>query len=243
MDFVVKNTTKCSLIDLFCPHTCRECGALGAILCGRCKKNLFEKSQPFCPTCKKLIAHNDKCGVMWKCLDCELPFSQCFVGGMREGVLGKMLKEYKYQSVRAIGQVLAELLDNIIPRDFGGSQRVIVVPLPTIGKHVRERGFDHTLVLARKLAKMRGWGCQSLLGRAVDTVQVGTRATMRKVQASKAYVLTGRVENDVTYLLLDDIWTTGASMLAAAKLFEQTTASINAVVVAISKLDLNEEAS
>lgn len=133
-----------------------------------------------------------------------------------------MIREYKYQSVRAIGQVLLELLFIAVPEDLGvEAERIVVVPLPTIGKHVRQRGLDHTKILAKKLAKRRGWQCEMVLERAADTVQVGTSAAERAKQAEQAYRVARKIDVEKTYLLLDDVWTTGASMLAAAKTMQE----------------------
>lgn len=220
MGFDVKNTTKIGLLDLFCPHTCRGCGALGSVFCGCCKKYMLEQRQNICPICKMKVEKTEQ-----KCRDCEIPFQQFYVGGYREGALAKMIREYKYQSVRATGEVLTELLLETVPEDLGvPKQDIVVVPLPTIGKHVRQRGLDHTKILARKLARKRGWKYERVLERSADTVQVGTSAEERKKQAAKAYAATGKIWADKIYVLLDDVWTTGASMLAAAKVMQEAGA-------------------
>lgn len=225
MSFVVKSTTKWRPLDLLCPHTCRGCGRLGTVLCECCKNNILAAQKAICPLCKQTIARSEKDVLQWKCLDCELPYQAIFVGGWREGVLAKLIKQYKYQSVWAAGEVLAEIMDAAIPSAFcGGAESVVVVPLPTIGRHVRERGIDHTARLGRKLARRRGWKVQRLLERRKDTVQVGAKAEERERQAAEAYQLNGKVEAERTYLLLDDVWTTGATMLAAAKVLQEAGA-------------------
>lgn len=225
MKFVVKNTTKCGVLDLLCPHSCRGCGRLGSVLCECCKKNLFRSRRAICPLCKRELGVESVGDIAGRCPDCELGrFSALYVGGWREGVLGRMVEEYKFQSVWALGEVLAEILDVILPasRDDGrwcgaAREEVVVVPLPTIGRHVRERGLDHTLRVARRVAKRRGWECARLLFRMADTVQVGSKATEREEQAQRAYAAREGLDAEKTYILLDDVWTTGASMRAAAE--------------------------
>ena len=169
-----------------------------------------------------------------RCEKCNLLFEGLWVGGWREGALAKLIKDYKYKSVRAAAEVLVELLDEVLPRDLG--DEMVVVPLPTIGRHVRERGLDHTAILARKLAKRRGWKCEKVLGRATDTVQVGAKVAERQRQAETTYVVQGEVRADKGYLLLDDVWTTGATMLAAERVLREAGAKrIYGVVLATGR--------
>lgn len=237
MGFIVKNTTKCGVLDLICPHSCRGCGQLGSVLCECCKKNLFREQGSICPLCKQMVAKSSKNDGIGKCPDCDLPFEGVVVGGWRTGALDKLVKEYKYQGVRAAETVLVELLDRSVPKTWPqGAETVNIVPLPTIGRHVRERGIDHTLRLAKLLAKRRGWRVRKILRRAADTVQVGTKMTDRAAQAKRAYELAGEVQGDEIYALLDDIWTTGASMLAAANVMREAgVRRMVAMVVATGK--------
>jgi predicted amidophosphoribosyltransferase len=48
-------------------------------------------------------------------------------------------------------------------------------------------------------------------------VQVGASAEKRKKQAQEAYALRADFDPDLHYVLVDDVWTTGSSMLAAAQ--------------------------
>ncbi len=81
-----------------------------------------------------------------------------------------------------------------------------------------------------------------MLGRAVDTVQVGAKATERQKQAQKAYEVIKPIRAETKYLLLDDVWTTGATMLAAAEVLQKAgVKEIYAAVLAVSKPKTDEE--
>lgn len=118
------------------------------------------------------------------------------------------------------GDVLAELILESFDVNDG-----IIVPLPTISKHIRERGFAHIEFLATKLSSfsrqrqsLRSYlACAKILKRANSTVQVGASAEKRKIQAEEAYSVAKGFDPSKHYILVDDVWTTGSSMLAAAQ--------------------------
>ena len=211
MGFDVKITTFSRILDLVAPFSCRGCGRLGSLLCECCKKYNIKAIPKICPRCRK----NQK-----KCFCNE----KIYVVSYREGVLAKIVEDYKYKSIRKAADVLAELIDAAIPCEIDKDVEVVVVPLPTISRHIRERGFDHTLFIAKQLAKQRGWMVGRVLSRVNKTVQVGASEEIRKKQASEAYRVFCTLDKDKLYLLIDDVWTTGASMESAIRLIKKAGA-------------------
>ena len=111
----------------------------------------------------------------------------------------------------------------------------ILVPLPTIDRHIRERGFDHTKLLAKHLARNTSLKTAMVLMRSNNATQVGANEKMRKIQAEMAYHVRKQVDTNGDYILVDDVWTTGSSMLEAAKrLRERGIAKIGAMIIAKS---------
>lgn len=225
---VVKNTHKCGLLDLLCPSRCRGCGELGEVLCEYCKNDIIMDYVNRCPKCRKEIKT--------KCEKCKLPFLFTYMVGFRGELIGQMVQEYKFYGIRKYGEAIAEVLDRVIPKMSG---EVVLVPLPTIQKHIRERGLDHTLELAKKLARKRGWKVEQMLVRNKNTVQIGADKTTRKMQAREAYKFNPecKVRSGVIYVLIDDVWTTGASMLEAEKILRsQGAEDVGCIVVVNARL-------
>ena len=212
---IVKNTTFPSLLDLLMPHSCRGCGHVGNVLCDRCKNYIISQRINLCPQCKK----PNKTGKCQKCK--KLPPTYSI--GFREGFLNDLIHDFKYHPIRALGPKFAELLDNSLPHSLDD---VIIIPLPTATNHIRARGLDHTLLIAKHLARLRNYKVSKLLIRAKNTVQVGSDRKSRLTQASTAYAINPKISinPEITYLLLDDVWTTGASMQAAIKKLQQAGA-------------------
>ncbi len=195
----VKNTTLPRLLDLIAPHSCRGCGKLGTTLCECCKKYIVNSNN-----------YNNQPGIK------ELP--PFYTVGNRDGLLAKLIYDYKYNSTRAIGIKLAELINEKLPHKL--PPNTYIVPIPTSTKHIRERGFDHILFIAHHLAKINHkLKVKPLLVREKNTVQVGSNKNTRILQADQAFKVKDKtqIDSNATYLLLDDVWTTGASMLAAIK--------------------------
>ena len=203
-------------------------------------------------------------------MDCDV-LDGVYAVGRREGILKKLVVEYKYQSRRGFARTLAELLAGAVPSEVAErlvSEQALVVPLPTIDRHIRERGFDHTAKMAKEFTRMTGLTYAPLLKRVNKTVQVGSDERTRKKQASEAYEIVEKVfatrpsgpspwadgagtraaalripqrtfppislKLQRPVLLVDDIWTTGASMTAAAQKIRQAGfKEVLGVVVAV----------
>ena len=136
----------------------------------------------------------------------------------------QLIEVYKFHSVRAVAQVLAEMMDLVVPDGF------TLIPLPTIQRHIRERGFDHIGLVAKKMRSP----VERALMRNKNTVQVGASREERASQAKEAYRAL-KIDSRKNYLLLDDVWTTGSSMMAATqKLREMGVNKIGIAVIARS---------
>jgi len=223
MPNIVKNTTFIGLLDLLAPHSCRGCGSIGQPLCDCCKNYIIQHHQNFCPVCHQPNSTG-------KCPNCQhLP--TIFVAGKRSDLIGKLIHDFKYQSVRALAHPLAKILDGILPDTdqlTHHASKIAIVPLPTISQHIRERGLDHTYLIAKHLANLRGsnYRVAKFLIRNQDSIQVGSSRETRLAQAASAYTLLSKAKIDTitTYLLLDDVWTTGASFQAAYQLLQDAGA-------------------
>ena len=229
MKNIVKITTSLNPLNLIAPHPCRGCGQLGDPLCICCKKYLLTHSSCLCPNCK----NPTNSGL---CPHCPtLPPSYNL--GKREGIIDLLIHEYKYNSVRALAPILADLCNHVLPPL---PEDTILVPLPTATQHIRSRGFDHTLKIAKHLSRLRAIKLSPLLIRTQNTVQVGSDKTTRLLQAEQAFSINPKfpINPNATYLIFDDVWTTGASIKSAIKKLQQAGANhFIILLLAVSSLD------
>lgn len=236
----VKITIEKFILDMVLQNRCVRCQREGGIFCDRCKKYISIINPGY--------VMNDMYG-----------FEKLLVAGLKEGWFERMVRDFKYKGRRDYGEFLAEKLGEVIFDEIkrmrfsdglsdksseiaGGVLRkveteikeirqIVLVPLPTIRKHIRERGFDHTLRLCFELEnflqkRLDDFGIsveyQDLLVRKNKTVQVGKEKKERVKQAEKAYGICEGVKLDTStlYVLVDDVTTTGASLTAAKKILQ-----------------------
>jgi predicted amidophosphoribosyltransferase len=116
--------------------------------------------------------------------------------------------------VYAAHQPLAALLDEVIDQLPGNT---IVVPVPTVASHIRERGYDHMLLLAKQIAKQRRIRTEKAVERITTTKQRDAGRAQRIAQAKVAFRVSGKIDSEAYYLLIDDVVTTGATIKYAAQ--------------------------
>ncbi len=204
-----------SLLKIAAPHHCYGCDKIGGILCGNCKYDIISEPYTSCIVCARPSP------IKGICSTCRAPYAQAWCVGEREGVLKRLIDDFKFSHVRAAADALVDILDESLPELPDGT---IVVSVPTIMPHIRRRGYDHAALLAKKFAKRRQQSYRKVLGRATNTVQHGASRADRVRQAAEAFCVNERLHGLPAVLLVDDIVTTGESLGNAAKLLREAGA-------------------
>lgn len=203
----VKSTILNRLFDALAPHYCCSCGEIGNLLCESCKYNIVSEPYEGCLLCGRL-------SLSAKCPHCRSGIDRAWCGGERIGGLEELVNRFKFEYARDAYLPLGDILLATLPQLPGDT---VVVPIPTVRSHVRQRGYDHCLLLARYVASSRGLAIGRVLERQTSTMQRGASRQVRIKQAKEAYRPKGSIRADVPYLLIDDVVTTGSTMRYAAK--------------------------
>lgn len=196
------------LLSFIAPHHCCGCDKVGSLLCDNCKYNINSESKMVCVVCHK------PAGSMWLCNTCRAPYERVWVVGPREGALQRLIGLYKFERAKSAYKVLGDLLLKTLPEL---PPETVIVPVPTVSAHIRERGYDHMLLIAKYVARVRDLKCQQLLIRNTNTKQRQATARQRTAQAKQAFGVNGAINSSIPYLLIDDVITTGATIEYAAK--------------------------
>lgn len=217
------------LLSFVAPHICCGCGKIGGLLCDNCKEDIIREPFSQCLGCRRPTLQQ---GV---CASCQLPYQMAWCVGERSGTLQHLIGQYKFANARAAYRPLGDILDSVVPIL---PATTVIVPIPTVAAHIRQRGYDHTLLMARYVARRRNLPLEQYLTRTHTTTQRGASRAQRIRQAKKAFGCTQPLDATLTYVIVDDVATTGATVRYAAQALRQAGAqSVAVAVIAHQPLD------
>lgn len=240
----VKKILACAkqvILDILFPFYCLGCGREGILLCDQCSKTIEYRSQQVCPRCEKRSTVGGRlCDSCRKENDYPLP--QLLVAAEYRLLLPQALHQYKYQFVTDYNVPLAKvMLKALQSQPFLIPDYIIAMPLHR--KKLRQRGFNQSLLLAQYISQnLTPWLDIPVLESAVYRIK-NTAAQMslkhlseRKANLKDAFSLNpayAKTLKGKKLLLIDDICTTGTTLLELSKELQRAQPySITAVVLA-----------
>ena len=216
-----------TIIGLIAPPACVGCGREGQLLCSDCIESQLIAFGERCGGCGRLSPAHKTC---LACRSSKLP-SHIWITSNYSGSAKDLIYAYKFDHQRSAAPIMAKLMAETIgsiKKDY------LIVPIPTATKRVRQRGFDHALMLATHLSRETGITDINALARIGQKSQVGAKRSERIRQSSGEYwVRLPQMVNGRRILLVDDVMTTGATLRSATNVLRLAGAkSIDAVVFA-----------
>lgn len=160
-----------------------------------------------------------------------MPAESIYYAGDYEGVLHTLLEKYKYEYQRDAAKSIAVLMESAY---YGPLDNAVICPVPSAPARVRERGFDHTKLLAEEISNLLELKSVNVLGRTTNKRQVGSTRDARLKQMKNEYTINKpQLIKDKNVIIIDDVLTTGSSIRAAAKLLKKSGAkSVRALIFA-----------
>lgn len=198
------------MLDVLLPQRCLVCGAGGAQLCGACRKALPLLRPPLCERCGAPAA--------WpvaRCRECSgrrLAFAWARAAVAYDDSVRNLVAGWKERGLRRLADELAGVLAAQLPP----TDAVLVTFVPADRGRLAERGHHPAERLARSLAERLGLHCEPALERRGGSRrQRGLSLAERRRNVSEAFRTTVSVSD--TVLLVDDVYTSGSTVSAAAK--------------------------
>jgi ComF family protein len=216
------------LLDYALPPRCAACGVIvtePGTLCAPCWSSIDFLGDPLCATCgadiPAALDGDVQCG---GCLAVPPPYDRARAV-MRYGEVARsMAHRLKYSRRLNLAAVMAGHVARLLPEEQ--RDQAIIVPVPLHRWRIWSRGFNQAALIARHVGKLSGLPVElDLLRRIRNTPPfhaLGKSERARIVRGAFALApsakakLVGR-----TAVLIDDIWTTGATATACARLLRQ----------------------
>jgi ComF family protein len=227
--------------DLFCSSQCRLCRGF----CGMTETSLGAL-KTICPNCwSEITAHSPH--VDWLSAGrIQIPVaSGCYYAGGTK----KLIYHLKYDGNVRLAEDLSLLLyqawSNL--QDPYRSRRssnekpaadlpsCLVVPIPMHQERYRQRGYNQAELLANRLASyLNTQVVPQALARIINTIpQYGLSRMQRRENLRGAFLADAQLVRGREILIVDDIFTSGATISeAAGELFRQGATSVRAITLA-----------
>ena len=197
------------MLDLLLPQRCLVCAAAGTLLCPGCRASLPRLEPPLCALCGAPTAWPVR-----RCRECSgrrLAFASARAAVAYDGAVRRVVGGWKERGLRRLADEAAELVAERVPRPPGS----LLAFVPPDRSRRLERGHHPAERLARALAARWGMACEPLLARARDGArQRGLPLAERRRNVAGAFASLDGLNQAV--VLVDDVYTTGATASAAS---------------------------
>lgn len=232
------------LLSITYPSQCRVCLEMidsweDGVVCHRCWGNpsittlLFDK--PVCHKCGIPLLHATSTTEAF-CGRCEsLEYSAARACGLYAGALEESILFLK--TAPHICPRLRSIIEESVSIYRATLACEVVIPVPLHQKRRQERGFNQAEIIARVVSSQLGVDLDTksfIRVKHTERHRAGMDAVDRMRSIEKAFKLARpRLIEGLSVLLVDDVYTTGSTMLAAAKtLLEGGARQVSIITIA-----------
>jgi ComF family protein len=230
------------VLDLLLPPACILCAAqidAPGLLCGGCFGELGAIGGPCCGCCGvpfELAWHAAEGGCCQRCIDTPPPFERARAALTYDKSSRRLVLPFKHGDRIEFATVLARLM-----AQAGGNllrEADILVPVPLHRRRLFVRRYNQAALLAQALGRLAG---RPVLVDALARVKVtrsldGKSAAERNDEVAGAFAVRPRRESllrDRRVLLIDDVFTSGATAGACGQVLLAAGAGAVDVLVAV----------
>jgi ComF family protein len=225
-------------LDLIFPPVCPVCQSLfdsrrkDRVICSACRKAIRFVTPPLCPRCG-LPYPGGRAHLCAACLKERRYFASHRTAALYDGALKEMIHRFKYQGVFPLTQVLGDLLEPVLKAIRREHRVDVLIPVPLHIRRLRERGFNQALLLVKELSKRSGIPYQErVLAKIRETPeQISLKKRERAKNVKGVFEVTdqGAIKGK-RVVLVDDVYTTGATVNECSRALLQAGAKQVAVL-------------
>jgi len=161
-----------------------------------------------------------------KCFTVSKPEQLVSIYDYHDKLISQAIITGKYRFVPKIYQQLSEISSIIFKQEYLGVNASFIVPIPLSAKRKRWRGFNQAEIFAENLGQTLGIEVAFFLRRIKNTLtqkDLDHQRRLRNMRNAFAVIDQQRFLGK-TILLVDDVATTGATLLEASKMLKRAGA-------------------
>jgi predicted amidophosphoribosyltransferase len=197
------------VLEFLFPQRCVVCGTPGPAACEACLGRLRRIRPPLCARCGAPTAWPVR-----RCVECagrRLAFAAARAAVVHDEAARALVAGWKHRSLRRLAAASAAVVAQALEPPPGAAA---LVPVPPDPERVLERAHHPAEALARELGARWDLPLQPLLTRRHARPQRGLSRVERR--RNVATVRAGNTRAPPRVVLVDDVYTTGATVSAAA---------------------------
>jgi ComF family protein len=213
------------LFQFFLPLQCHCCEKFleerEKGICPDCLSKIHWIEPPFCSVCGTPFASkevgNHPCG---GCVTKRKYFTMARALGYYEGSLQEAIHQWKYEGKTSFNPIFGEWMAEGLNRYWDPGLFDLLIPIPLHRERLRERGFNQALLLAKELNRRTGIPYRKrVLRKKRPTIpQVNLSGAEREKGVRGSFHVIEREELEgKSVLLVDDVYTTGATVNECSK--------------------------
>ncbi len=177
-----------------------------AVTCLACSDEAPLNPSGLCEGCARSLSESAAADII-----AGLPLSGAAAASLYEGAALRLIHTLKYEGIRSAANALGERMAPLIDPAW---QIRALAPVPLHKRRERERGFNQALLIAKNISRLTGIPLETPLARVRYTkTQTKLGAKEREANVSGAFISAACSGN---ILLIDDVFTTGATLSACA---------------------------
>lgn len=231
--------TLAGLIDFVYPRRCPICHEIvaerGSLICPGCAGKTKHVTDPYCIRCGKPLRDSSKI----RCSGCEgmdLFFKESRAVFVYDDILKNSIYKFKYGGRKEYACYYAEEIFSCLYTKIKTWNPEVIVPIPIHKSKLRKRGYNQTYLIAKRLSHLTGIPVDNqLLIRTKKTeIQKNLSGLERSDNIKNAFKIGSNRVQYLSAMLIDDIYTTGATMNSSAKvLFDSGIRDIYCISLSI----------
>ncbi len=225
-----------SFLELIYPekNICQVCdtydeGINDKYICEACLSKLIKIEEPVCRICNKSLSNNPNVTICNECALSSRSFDKSRSLFAYKGTIKKLIHDYKYCNKTYYYKLFSYLLIKYMKENrYINFDYITAVPLHKI--KLRRRGFNQSKILAKQIGKFFNIPYIEILKRNNNTEkQSNLSKYARQKNLQNAFAIANNkipsLIKDSDILIIDDIFTTGATVEECSKVLKQNGAN------------------